>query len=124
MKMFLRASCEVSDSHYSGDEDQLFQGVIQGSSAATALWMIISIFLVRYLCSKNLHSQIATLITKITMPLVALLFADDTDLCVINSGSESTEEVVRKAQKLIDAWYNVRRFTGRDLKLSKCYWTM
>ena len=98
MKMFLRTSYRVLDLHYSGDEDQPFQGVLQGSSAAPALWIIISIFLVRCLCSKNLYSQIATLITKIIMPLVALLFADNTNLHVVNLGSEFAEEVVRKAQ--------------------------
>ena len=53
------------------------------------------------------------------MPLVALLFVDDTDLCAINLESESAEEVVRKAQKLLDAWHNIPRFTGKDLKLSE-----
>ena len=61
----------------------------------------------RYLCSENLHSQIVTPITKIIISLVALLFADDTNLHVINSGSESIEEVARKAQKLLDACHNV-----------------
>ena len=29
-----------------------------------------------------------------------------------------------KAQRLLDAWHYVLRFTGGDLKLSKCYWTL
>ena len=102
MKMLLRTSYGVSDSHYSGDEDKLCQGVVQSSGAALALWIIISIFLIRHLCSKNLHYQIVTPFTKIIMPLVALLFTDDTNLCVINSGSKFAEEVVTRAQKLLD----------------------
>ena len=56
MKMHLRTSYGVSNSHYSGDEDKLFEGVVEGSGVAPALQMIISFFLVQCLCSKNLHS--------------------------------------------------------------------
>ena len=56
--------------------------------------MIISIFLVAF---SNVDSS-----EIITLPLVALLFADDTDLHVVNSGSNSIEEVVMKAQRLLD----------------------
>ena len=71
-----------------------------------------------------MYSQIVTPVTKNIMPLVALLFTDDTDLHVINSGSDSAEEVAKKTQKLLDAWYSILRFIGGDPKLSKCYWTM
>ena len=54
IKIFLRTAFGVSKSCYSDDESRLFQGVVQGSGAALALWIIISIFLVRYLYSKNL----------------------------------------------------------------------
>ena len=97
---------------------------MQGSGAAPALWLIISIFLVRYLCSKNLTTPICTPISQVVLPLAALIFADDTDLHVFNSGSDTTEEVVMKAQRLLDAWHNILKFTGGDLKLSKCYWTL
>ena len=36
MKMFLRTSYGVSNLYYLGDEDQSFQGVVQGSDAAPA----------------------------------------------------------------------------------------
>ena len=49
MKMFLRTSHGVSTNYYSDKEGMSFQGAVQGSRAAPALWMIISIFLVRYL---------------------------------------------------------------------------
>ena len=58
------------------------------------------------------------------MPLAALIFVDDTDLYIFNSGSETTEEIVLKAQRLLDAWHHILQFTGGDLKLSKCYWTI
>ena len=58
------------------------------------------------------------------LPLVALIFVDDADLHVFNSGSETTEELVVKAQRLLDAWHHILTFTGGNLKLSKCYWTL
>ena len=124
MKMFLRTSFGVSKDFYSGNEGRPFQGVVQGSGAAPASWMIISIFLVRYLYSKNLTTSISSPITNMILPLVALIFVDDTDICVFNSGSETTEELVVKAQKFLDAWHHMLTFTGGNLKLSKCYWTL
>ena len=86
--------------------------------------MIISIFLVQCLHSRNLHSQTFTPVTKIILPLVAFLFADDKDLHATNSGLESIGEVVMKAQRLIDAWHSIFCFTKGNPNLSKCYWTM
>ena len=103
MKMFLRTAFRVSEHYYSGDNNRPFQGVVQGSNAASALWMIISIFLVRYLYRKNLTTQLSIPLSGIVMPLVALIFVDDTDLYVFNSGSDTTEELVFKAQHLLDA---------------------
>ena len=97
MKIFLRTSHGMSENYYSDNEGQPFQGVVQGSGAAPALWMIISIFLVQYLYSKNLTTYLTTPVSKIVMPLAALIFVDDTDLYVFNSGSETTEEIVLKA---------------------------
>ena len=110
--------------YYSDAIGQPFQGVVQGSGAARALWLIISIFLVRYLHSKKVTAEISSLITKATLPLAALIFVDDTDLYVFNSGTDNAEEAVTKVQSLLDAWHEILKFTGGDLKLSKCYWTL
>ena len=58
------------------------------------------------------------------MTLAALIFVDDADLHVSNSGSDAVEELVVKAQRLLDSWHNIVKFTGGDLKLSKCYWKL
>ena len=124
MKMFLRTSHGISTTYYSDTIGQPFQGVVQGSGAAPALWLIISIFLVRYLHSKKVTTEIISPISRVVLPLATLIFVDDTDLHVFNSGSDSAEEVVIKAQRLLDAWHEVLKFTGGDLKLSKSYWTL
>ena len=59
--------------------------------------------------------------SEAVMLLAALMFADDTDLCILNSGSNRTEDIVDKAQRLLDAWYFALKFTGEYLKLAKCY---
>ena len=119
--MFLRTSHGISITYYSITIGQLFQGVVQGSGAAPALWLIITIFLVRYLHSKKVTAEITSPISRSILPLAALIFIDDTNLCVFNLGTDNAEEVVIKAQHLLDAWYKVLKFTGGDLKLSKCY---
>ena len=124
MKMFLRTSHGISTTYYSDTIGQPFQGVVQGNGAAPALWLIISIFLVRYLYSKKVTTEISTPISRVILPLAALIFVDDTDLYVFNSGADNAEDVVIKAQRLLDAWHEVLKFTGGDLKLSKCYWTL
>ena len=65
---------------------------------ALALWMIISIFLVRYLYSKNFTTQLSIPLLGIVIPLAALIFVDDTDLYIFNSESDTTEELVLKVQ--------------------------
>ena len=42
MKMFLRTSHGLSQHAHAGENGRPFQGVVQGSGAAPALWMIIS----------------------------------------------------------------------------------
>lgn len=124
MKMFLRTSYGLSQIAHTGENGRPFQGVVQGSGAAPALWMIISIFLARYLCNKKVTTQLSTPVSRIVLPLPVLMFADDADLYVFNSGIETTKEIVVKAQKFLNAWHNILTITGGSLKLSKCYWTL
>ena len=55
------------------------------------------------------------------LPQAALIFINYADLHAFNLGLETIEEVVMKIQRLLDAWYDILKFTGRDLNLSKCY---
>ena len=58
------------------------------------------------------------------MLLAALIFVDDTDFNMLNFGPCNAEELVVKEQQLLDAWNEILKFTGRDLKLSKYYQTL
>ena len=41
------------------------------------------------------------------LPLAALIFVNDTDLHILNSSSDTVEEVVTKSQQLLDAWHEI-----------------
>ena len=97
MKIFSWILHSVFTTYCTDTEGQPFQGVVQGSEVAQALWLIISIYLVQCLQSKNLTTQIYTPISKVILLLATLTFVNDTDLHVLNLGSDTTEEVVRKA---------------------------
>ena len=46
--------------------------------------------------------QLVTPLSGLVVPLVALLYVDDTILYVFNSGCNSTKEVVQKVQNLLN----------------------
>ena len=63
MKIHLRTAFVVSTSFYTSDA-QPFQGAVQGNGEAPVLWLIITIFLMRYLYKK--------VVTSITSPISKL----------------------------------------------------
>ena len=81
----------------------------------------MSIFLVRYLYSSQLVLVRTLVISKVAYQLASFLYVDDTDIVVLNSRSELAEEVVVRAQLLLDRWQYTLQVTGRELKFSKCY---
>ena len=123
MKINLSTTFGVSTSFYSSDTLR-FQGEVQGNGAAPALWFIISIFLIRYLHHRKVVSSLSSPISNITQFLVALMHVDDTDLHVFNEDFVDSATLVKKAQQLLDSWHEALHFTGGDLKVSKCYWTL
>ena len=98
MKMFLRTSFGLSKNSYLGVDGRPFQGVVQGSGVDPALWMIILMYLIQYLHSKNVVTQLTTPFFGVIMKLVALIFVDDTDLYVFKSGLDTAEELVVKGK--------------------------
>ena len=122
-KKSLRTDFGVSTSFYTRN-GQPFKGAVQGNGAAPVLWLIILVFLIRCLYQQKIVTSITSPISKLSQFLAALMHVDDTDLYVINDGFVCALEVVTKAQRLLNVWHGALRFTGRDLKLSKCYWTL
>ena len=97
MRIYLCTLFGVSRQFHTRNDYQLFQGVVQSKGIALHLLLIIIIFLVRYVCSRRVITQIIALILNTMFPLVALLHADNIDLYMFNQGADSAEEIVRKA---------------------------
>ena len=88
------------------------------------LCLIISIFLIIHLYQQKLVTSITTHVSKLFQLLADLLHVDNTYLYVFYSSSNSTENTVAKAQRLLQACHEELKFKGIDLKLAKCYWTL
>ena len=104
MKIHLRTAFGVSSFFYAS-EGQPFQGAVQGNGAAPVLWLIISIFLIRYLCQQKVVTRFSSPILNIRQLFAALMHVDGTDLYVFNDGTSDVSAVVHRAQNLLDAWH-------------------
>ena len=71
MKMHMRIAFRVSTSFYTSDA-QPFQGALECNGADPSLWLIISIFLIRYLYQQKLVTTINSPMSKLCQLLVAL----------------------------------------------------
>ena len=74
MKMHLCTAFRVSTSFYSSGILH-FQGAVQGNGAVPALWLIISIFLIRQMHHCKAVSSLSLPISNITQLLAALMHA-------------------------------------------------
>ena len=121
--MHARTAFEDSTTFYTS-VSKTFQGVVQGDGEAPALWLIISIFLIRYLYYQTFVTAITSSISKLITFLASFLDVDDTNIYVLNSGFENTHKIVVKSQSLMNSWHKELKFTGCELKLDKCYLTL
>ena len=120
MKMHMRTSFGASTSFYTSN-GQPFQVAVQGNGADPALWLMISVFLIRYLYQQKVFTSITSPISKMSQFLATLMCVDDIDLYVFNDDSMCALEVATKAQRQMSSWHEALRFIEGDLKLSKCY---
>ena len=66
VKMHLRAAFDVSTSFHTSDL-QPFQDAVQGNGEAPALWLIMCIFLIKYLYQQNIVTSITSTISRLSM---------------------------------------------------------
>lgn len=95
MKMHLRAAFRVLSSFCTSD-DLPIQGAVKSNGEGPALWLIITISLIRYLYQQQVVTNIISPVSKLSQCLAALLYADDADLYVFNDAQFKTEEVLIK----------------------------
>ena len=102
MNIYPMIAFSTSDIFYAGNEQQWFQGLIQGNGIASPGFLLIAIILVQSSYSKGLINDSIILISKIIFRLAGQIFADDTNLNIINKGNESEREILNKAQLTLD----------------------
>ena len=61
--------------------------------------------LVRSLYSKDLVIEMVTSISQIVFKLVGQIFVNNTDLNIVNKRKESVEEILERAQQMLNLWY-------------------
>ena len=101
-----------------------FKGLYKENRAALLIWLINSIFLVRYLYKLKWISVRYSSISKVAYQIAEFLYVDDTGLITLNRGDELEKEVVDRVQILLDRWQIALNIPGRELKLEKCFWSI
>ena len=122
MFFFIRTTFGDSSSSYGGLQDVPFQEGCQGNGACSALWLIISMYLVLLMKEEGHTSAINFPLSGIVLSLVGFLFVDDTDLVVMGDKYEEDMPVYHRLQSAIDFWNGILRVSGGVLKPAKCYW--
>ena len=126
MKFYLRTSCGDSTSCCGGGEEGLpFQGGCQGNGGAPALWVAISVILVRVLREHGHVMEWTSAISQAVTFLMGFLFIDDTDLVIMGQdASASAEQVAQMMQENVSTWCKSLCHTGGALRPDKCSWCL
>ena len=124
MRFYLRTSFGDSEEYYGGGEAGLpFQGGCQGNGGAPALWIAISVILIRVLKEHGHVVEWKSAISGVVVMLIGFLFVDDTDLIVMAQDSDTNaEDVMEMMQHNITEWYQALRHSGGALHPGKCSW--
>ena len=100
--MFLRTSYRVLQRFCTRSQDRHFQGTVKGNGAALLIWLMLSIFLVHYLCDSKLVPVRKPPISVDTYQITAFLCVDDADLVALNNIIELATKSVGRAQLFIN----------------------
>jgi hypothetical protein len=94
MKFFLRTAFGDSSTYFGGRSALPFQGGCQGNKGAPALWLVVSICLVRLMHKLGMITQLKAAMTATTMVFAGFLFVDDTDLIALAASKDDTADQV------------------------------
>ena len=125
MKFYLRTAFGDSSTFFGGPSALPFQGGCQGNKGAPALWLVVSVCLVRLMHKLGLIAQLRAAMTATTVAFAGFLFVNDTDLISLSTSKEDTaEQVVTRLQEAVCVWHGGLRATGGSLKPEKCSWSL
>jgi hypothetical protein len=125
MKFFLRTAFGDSTTHFGGRRSLPYQGGCQGNKGAPALWLVVSVVLIRLMHKLGLVTRLRTAMTAATVVLAGFLFVDDTDLIALSeSKEETTTQVMERIQHAVQTWHGGLQASGGALKPEKCSWSL
>ena len=123
MKYFLRTAYGDSKNFYGSTIESKFQGLCQGSGAAPAGWIVISITIICEYKRKGHGGHFVCSLSNLTGHIAALLSVDGTDLIHINIKAEENLTVSYQAmQDSISNWVQLIIASGGALKPPKCFY--
>jgi len=125
MKFFLCTAHGNLDQFYSGaTTGLLFQGVCQGNSAGSAIWLVVSIVLMDMVWNNGSTASFTLPLSCQTMNLVGLLYMDNCNLFTINVHGLTPMDTVQRLQTNINLWQGGLVVTGGELSPSKYLWCL
>jgi hypothetical protein len=126
MRFFLRTAFGNSMAFYGGRQTVPLQGGCQGNKGTPALWLVISLVLIRMMHWLALLSQIRAAYTAVSVALAGFLLVNDTDLIAFPDSTDETLEIMlERMQHAISAWHGgLHASTGGALKPEKCSWSL
>jgi hypothetical protein len=125
MKFFLRTAFGDSTTYFGGSSTVPFQGGCQGNKGTPALWLVVSVALIRMMHTLGLVTRLRAAMTATTVVFAGFLFVDDTDLIAFSeSKDDSFPQVTARLQQAVQAWHGGLRASGGALKPEKCSWSI
>ena len=112
MQIHLLTAHRLSEQFYTGTTSKSFQSLIQENGAASPGFLLIAIILIRELYQANLIPPSTSLILQYIYYLAGQIFIDDSDLNVMNKGKELAQEIIRRAQQILNNWHTNLQIMG------------
>ena len=104
---------------------RLPHGICQGNGAGPAIWACVSSPLFEILREEGYGVQHTSPISGVLFNLAGFAFVDDADLIQsMQNQSESSEQLVKKAQSGLKLWEELLRTTGGAIDPKKSDWAM
>jgi hypothetical protein len=121
MRHHIKTAYGVSPQNY-GSLQLPLQGVLQGNGAGPAIWMLISIPLIKMLRTQGFGFKSTNILTDENYHFACYTYVDDTDLVHNGTPSSTSPEIISDMQRMLDHCEGGLRATGGALVTEKSYW--
>jgi len=123
MRFYLRTGFGDSDNFYGGPSETPLQGCCQGNGGGPAMWVSVTIPLVKNLHRQGHTAQLQHAYSGRSVNTVGNVYVDDVDLLSTAFHMEEPfTNVLSRAQGTSSTWQGDLQVTGGDLKWDKSEW--